>query len=89
VGIPKKAAAENSDIDINAVVFNKADGSLTYNGEEMGNEILYGFDADDVDTPYAENDHHLDNLESGRKLYIRTAETKDYYLGEIREITVS
>jgi hypothetical protein len=88
VGIPKKAAAENSEIDINAVVFNKADGSLTYNGEAMGNEILYGFDADDVDTPYAENDPNLVNLESGSKLYIRTAETKDYALGDIREITV-
>lgn len=88
VGIPKKAAAENSDLDINAVVFNKADGSLTYNGEAMGNEILYGFDADDVDTPYAENDPNLVNLESGSKLYIRTAETRDYALGDIREITV-
>ena len=88
VGIPKKAAAENSEIDINAVVFNKADGSLTYNGEAMGNEILYGFDADDVDTPYAQNDPNLVNLESGSKLYIRTAETKDYALGDIREITV-
>lgn len=88
VGIPKKAAAENSDIDIDAVVFNKAEGSLTYNGEEMGNEILYGFDADAVNTPYAQNDPHLDNFESGSKLYIRTAETKEYALGDIREITV-
>ncbi|MBQ4135987.1 MAG: hypothetical protein IJD73_02865 [Clostridia bacterium] len=88
VGIPKKAAAENSDIDIDAVVFNKDDGSLTYNGAEMGNEILYGFDADAVNTPYSQNDPNLDNLESGRKLYIRTAETKEYALGDIREITV-
>lgn len=88
VGIPKKAAAENSDLDINAVVFNKADGSLTYNGEAMGNEILYGFDADDVDTPYLPDDPRLDNLDSGSKLYIRTAETKEYALGDIREITV-
>ena len=88
VGIPKKAAAENSDIDINAVVFNKADGSLTYNGEEMGNEILYRLDVDDDDTPYLPDDPRLDNLESGSKLYIRTAETKEYALGDIREITV-
>ena len=88
VGIPKKAAAENSDIDIDAVVFNKDDGSLTYNGAEMGNEILYGFDADAVNTPYSQNDPNLDNLESGRKLYIRTAETKEYALGDILEITV-
>lgn len=88
VGIPKKAAAENSDININAVVFNKTDGSFTYNGEEMGNEILYGFDADAVNTPYAEGDPNLAKVESGSKLYIRTAETKDYYLGEILEITV-
>ena len=88
VGIPKKAAAENSDIDIDAVVFNKDDGSLTYNGAEMGNEILYGFDADAVNTPYAEGDPNLANLESGSKLYIRTAETKEYALGDIREITV-
>ena len=88
VGIPKKAAAENSDIDIDAVVFNKADSSFTYNGEEMGNEILYGFDADAVNTPYAEGDPNLANVESGSKLYIRTAETKDYALGDIREITV-
>ena len=88
VGIPKKAAAENSDIYIDAVVFNKDDGSLTYNGAEMGNEILYGFDADAVNTPYSQNDPNLDNLESGRKLYIRTAETKEYALGDIREITV-
>lgn len=88
VGIPKKAAAENSDIDINAVVFNNADGSFTYNGEEMGNEILYGFDADAVNTPYAEGDPNLANVDSGSKLYIRTAETKEYALGDIREITV-
>ena len=88
VGIPKKAAAENSDIDINAVVFNKTDGSFTYNGDEMGNEILYGFDADAVNTPYAEGDPNLANVDSGSKLYIRTAETKDYALGDIREITV-
>ena len=88
VGIPKKAAAENSEIDIDAVVFNKADGSFTYNGEEMGNEILYGFDADAVNTPYAEGDPNLANVESGSKLYIRTAETKEYALGDIREITV-
>lgn len=88
VGIPKKAAAENSDINIDVVEFNKAGGSLTYNGEEMGNEILYGFDADAVNTPYAEGDPNLANLESGSKLYIRTAETKDYALGDIREITV-
>ena len=88
VGIPKKAAAENSDIDIDAVVFNKADSSFTYNGEEMGNEILYGFDADAVNTPYAEGDPNLANVESGSKLYIRTAETKEYALGDIREITV-
>lgn len=88
VGIPKKAAAENSDININAVVFNKTDGSFTYNGEEMGNEILYRLDVDDDDTPYEPGDPYLDNLESGSKLYIRTAETKEYALGDIREITV-
>ena len=86
--LPKALASENADLDINVVEFNKADGTLTYNGAEAGNEILYGFDADAVNTPYAQNDPHLDNLESGSKLYIRTAETKDYYLGEIREITV-
>lgn len=89
VGISEKAeASENTGLVIDDGVFNKADGSLTYNGEEMGNEILYGFDADSVNTPYAPNDPNLANVESGSKLYIRTAETKDYYLGEIREITV-
>ena len=86
--LPKALASENADLDINAVEFNKADGSFTYNGEEMGNEILYGFDADAVSTPYAPGDPNLASVGAGSKLYIRTAETKDYYLGEIREITV-
>jgi hypothetical protein len=85
--LPKALASENADLDINAVEFNN--GTLTYNGAEAGNEILYGFSADGVTTPYASGDPNLVGLEAGRKLYIRTAETKDYYLGEIREITVS
>ena len=86
--LPKALASENADLDINDVEFNKADGTLTYNGAEAGNEILYGFSADGVTTPYAPGDPILASVESGSKLYIRTAETKDYYLGEIREITV-
>lgn len=85
--LPKALASENADLDINAVEFNKADGTLTYNGAEVGNEILYGFSADGVTTPYASGDPNF-VVEAGSKLYIRTAETKDYYLGEIREITV-
>ena len=85
--LPKALASENADLDINAVEFNKADGTLTYNGAEAGNEILYGFSADGVTTPYASGDPNF-VVEAGSKLYIRTAETKEYALGDIREIIV-